>query len=127
MNIALWVVAGLMAAAFLIAGANKLLIPRAKLARAPGGGWVLDFSGRFVKTLGVLEVLGAAGLILPALTGIAPVLVPSAGVGLAVVMVGAAIVESRRREFAHALLNLCYLALLVFVAWGRFGPYPFTG
>jgi uncharacterized membrane protein len=126
MNTALWIIAGLLAAVFLLAGANKLFIPREKLAKAPGGGWVLDFSARFVKALGAVEILGAVGLILPALLDIAPVLVPLAATGLATIMVGAAIVEFRRREFKHVLLNLTYLALLVFVAWGRFGPESFT-
>jgi hypothetical protein len=125
MNTALWIIAGLLAAVFVFAGANKLFIPREKLARAPGGGWVLDFSAGFVKALGAVEILGAVGLILPALLDIAPVLVPLAATGLATIMVGAAIVEFRRREFKHVLLNLTYLALLVFVAWGRFGPESF--
>lgn len=120
MHIALWIVSGLLAAVFLVAGSTKLLIPPEKLARAPGGGWVLDFSARFVKILGALEILGAIGVILPALLHIAPVLTPLAAVGLGIVMIGAAIVESRRREFKHAALNAFYLALAVFVAWGRF-------
>ena len=127
MNLSLWIIAGLMAAVFLLAGANKLLIPQEKLAKAPGGGWVLDFSAGFVKALGAVEILGAVGLILPALLDIAPVLVPMAAVGLALIMVGAAIVTFRRQEFKHVLLNLTYLALLVFVAFGRFfGPESFT-
>ena len=128
MNLSLWIIAGLMAAVFLLAGANKLLIPQEKLAKAPGGGWVLDFSAGFVKALGAVEILGAVGLILPALLDIAPILVPMAAVGLALIMVGAAIVTFRRQEFKHVLLNLTYLALLVFVALGRFfGPESFTG
>ena len=126
MNTALWIIAGLLATVFLLAGANKLFIPREKLAKAPGGGWVLDFSAGFVKALGAVEILGAVGLILPAVLDIAPVLVPLAATGLATIMVGAAIVEFRRREFRHVLLNLTYLALLVFVVWGRFGPESFT-
>ena len=125
MNLALWIITGLLAAVFLVAGANKLFIPQEKLARAPGGGWVNDFSAEFVKGLGAVEIVGAAGLILPAAFGIAPVLVPLAAVGLATIMVGAAIVESRRRESTHVLVNLAYLALAVFVAWGRFGPKSF--
>ena len=54
-----------MAAVFLIAGANKLLMPQEKLVKAPGGGWVLDFSAGFVKALGAVEILGAVGRILP--------------------------------------------------------------
>ena len=125
MNLALWIIAGLLAAVFLLAGANKLFIPREKLARAPGGGWVNDFSAGFVKALGAVEILGAVGLILPAALGIAPVLVPLAAVGLAAIMVGAAIVTFRRQEPKHALLNLTYLALAAFVVWGRFGPESF--
>jgi len=125
MNLTLWIIAGLLAAGFLLSGAIKLFTPQKKLAKAPGGGWVLDFSAGFVKALGAVEILGAVGLILPALLDIAPVLVPLAATGLATIMVGAAIVEFRRREFKHVLLNLTYLALLVFVAWGRFGPESF--
>ena len=126
MNIALWIIAGLLAAVFLIAGANKLFIPQQKLAKAPGGGWVLDFSGGFVKTLGAVEIVGAAGLILPALLDIGPVLVPLAALGLAVIMTGAATVEFRRQEFKHMVLNLTYLALIIFVACGRFGFASFN-
>jgi uncharacterized membrane protein YphA (DoxX/SURF4 family) len=124
-NLALWIIAGLLAAVFLLAGANKLLIPQQKLAKAPGGGWVNDFSPAFVKSLGAVEIVGAVGLILPAALDIAPVLVPLAAVGLATIMVGAAIVTSRRQEFKHMLLNLVYLALIVFVAVNRFGPQSF--
>jgi uncharacterized membrane protein YphA (DoxX/SURF4 family) len=124
-NLALWIIAGLLAAVFLLAGANKLLIPQQKLAKAPGGGWVNDFSPAFVKSLGAVEIVGAVGLILPAALDIAPVLVPLAAVGLATIMVGAAIVTSRRQEFKHTLLNLVYLALIVFVAVNRFGPQSF--
>jgi DoxX-like family len=125
MDTALWIIAGLLAAVFLVAGANKLLIPRDRLAKAPGGGWVLDFGAGFVKTLGALEILGAAGLVLPALLDVAPILVPLAAAGLGLVMVGAATVEFRRREFKHVLVNLAYLALIVFLAWHRFGPESF--
>ncbi|SEG86641.1 DoxX-like family protein [Actinacidiphila yanglinensis] len=127
MNITLWTVTWLLTAVFLIAGGNKLFIPREKLARAPGGGWALDFSAGFIKQLGAVEVLGAAGLVLPALLARAQLLVPLAAVGLGLVMGGAAVVEYRRREPGHALLNLFYLALIVFVAVGRFGPESLTG
>jgi hypothetical protein len=120
MNLTLWIIAGLLAAGFLFAGATKLFIPQEKLAKTPGGGWVLDFSAGFVKALGAVEILGAVGLTLPALLDIAPILVPLAAVGLALDMVGAAIVTFRRHEFKHTLLPLFYLALAAFVAWGRF-------
>lgn len=120
MNLTLWLVTGLLAAVFLVAGSTKLFIPREKLAKAFGGDWVLDFSAGFVKALGGIELLGAVGLILPAWLDVAPVLVPLAALGLGLIMIGAAIVEFRRLEFKHALLNLSYLALIAFVMWGRF-------
>jgi hypothetical protein len=119
MNLALWIIAGLLAAVFLIAGVNKLFIPRATLAQAPGGGWVLQFSPRFIKALGAVEILGALGLILPTLLDIAPLLTPLAAAGLALIMVGAATVTLRRQEVKHLLINLTYLALATFVGWGR--------
>jgi hypothetical protein len=124
---ALWSIAGVLAAAFLVAGSNKLLISRERLARAPGGGWVLDFSPRFVKTLGALEILGAIGLIVPALLDIAPIMVPVAAVGLVLVMAGAVIVVYRRGEYKHVVVDLIYLSLAAFVMVARFGPESFTG
>ena len=124
MDVAVWVVTGVLAAAFLVAGTNKLVVPGEKLAAAPGGGWVEDFDESFVRTLGALEVLGAVGLVLPGVVGVATFLVPLAATGVGMVMVGAAVVEVRRGEPAHALLNVLYLALAVFVVWGRLGPAP---
>ncbi len=67
------------------------------------------------------------GLILPAATGIAPVLVPLAAAGLVLIMVGAVITRIRRHEFEFMVADLAYLALAGFVAWGRFfGPESFT-
>ncbi|HZE37343.1 MAG TPA: DoxX family protein [Stackebrandtia sp.] len=124
MNIALWIDAGLLALVFAFAGVNKLAIPHQKLAKAPGGGWVLDFSPAFVKALGAVEIVGAVGVVVPRLVGIAPILVPLAATGLGAIMIGAAIVELRRGERAHALLNVFYLALTVFLAVGRFAVAP---
>ena len=125
MNIALWIAAGVLAAAFLVAGLTKLFIPYETLRKTPGAGWVNDFPRPFVKSLGALEVLGAIGLILPALSGVAPGLTPAAAIGLGMVMIGAAAVSFRRHEPRHAMVNLAYLLLAAFVAWGRLGPAPF--
>lgn len=127
MNIALWIVAGVLAAVFLTAGAVKLILPKAKLVDAPAQGWAEDFSATAVKSIGILEVLAAVGLILPAVLGIVPVLVPLAAIGLALVMVGAIFTHLRRGEAKSIAGNVVYLALAVFVAWGRFGLQPFTG
>ena len=125
MNIALWIIAGLLALAFLAAGAMKLIQPNEKLA-ATGMAWVEDFSPGMVKTIGALEVLGGLGLILPAALGIIPVLVPIAAVGLAALMVGAAITHARRKERQMLPVNLVLFALADVVAVARIGPQSFT-
>ncbi|MFN8078234.1 MAG: DoxX family protein [Kineosporiaceae bacterium] len=124
MNVFLWIVAGLLAVAFLGAGAMKLSQPKAKLS-ASGMPWVDDFSAGQVKTIGALEVLAAIGLIGPPLTGIAPVLAPLAAVGLVLTMIGAAVVHARRGETQGIVVNAVLLILAAVVAWGRFGPYSF--
>ncbi|TDE97312.1 DoxX family protein [Occultella glacieicola] len=123
MDLALWIVAGLLALLFLFAGANKLLIPYDKLKNAPLSGWVSHVDPRLVKTIGAFEVLGALGLILPGVTGTAPILVPVAALGIAVIMSGAAILHVRLRDPKHMIVNLFYLALALFVAIGS----PVTG
>lgn len=124
MNIFLWIVAGLLALGFLGAGAMKLSQPREKLAASMG--WVEEFSAPMVKVIGGLEVLGALGLILPAATGIVPILTPLAAVGLALVMAGAILTHVRRKEYPVIGVNAVLLILAVVVAWGRFGPYAFA-
>ena len=121
MNIALWIIAGLLAAVFLFSGFGKLFVPREKMAEVGNAArWVLDFRPGTLKAIGALEVIGAVGLVLPAVLDIAPILVPLAAIGLALIMIGAAVVMIRRHEFKHMLVNLIYLALIAFVAWSRF-------
>jgi uncharacterized membrane protein YphA (DoxX/SURF4 family) len=119
-NIALWVVAGLLALVFLGAGFAKLTQPKEKLQANPNMAWTEDFSPGMIKTIGALEVLGGLGLILPELTGIAPVLTPLAAVGLVLVMLGAAVTHARRKETQTIVVNVVLGALAVFVAVGRF-------
>ncbi len=127
MDLALWIVAGLLAAVFLISSA-KLFVPKEKLAgMSAASRWVEDFSPGALKAIGALELLVAVGLILPAALDIAPVLVPLAAVGAGLLMVGAVITRLRRGEKATIVPDLVYLAMAVFVAWGRFGPESFTG
>jgi hypothetical protein len=127
MNLILWIVAGLLAVAYLIGG-GKLIMPKEKIAaKAPGARWVEDFSAGSVKAIGALEVLAVLGLVLPAALDIAPVLVPLAAPGLVMIMVGAVITRMRRHEAKFMVGDVVYLALAGFVAWGRFGPGSFTG
>jgi uncharacterized membrane protein YphA (DoxX/SURF4 family) len=128
MNLALWIVAGVLAAAYLFSGGGKLIVPKEKMAAlGRNANWVEDFSPASLKAIGALEVLGATGLILPGALGIAPVLVPLAALGLVVIMIGAVITRIRRREFTFMLADLAYLVLAAFVAWGRLGPESFSG
>ena len=126
MNLTLWIIAGLLAAAFLAGGGMKLTKPKEKLA-ASGMGFVAEFSAGGVKAIGALEVLAGVGLILPAALGIAPILVPLAAVGVVLLMVGAIITHLRRHEMPSVGVNLVVLTLAALVAWGRFGPASFTG
>jgi uncharacterized membrane protein YphA (DoxX/SURF4 family) len=126
MTMALWIVEIVLAVAFAGSGLMKLAVPKDKLVTS-GQGWAQDVSPTNIRLIGLVEVLGAAGLILPALTHVAPILVPLAAVGLVFVMVGAAVLHSRRKEPMNIAVNVLLLALAVFVAWGRFGPYPFGG
>jgi uncharacterized membrane protein YphA (DoxX/SURF4 family) len=128
MNVALWIATGLLAVAFLIAGGGKLIMPKEKIAaQGASSRWVEDFSPRALEAIGALELLGVMGLILPAALNIAPVLVPLAALGLAMIMVGAVITRIRRHEVKFVAGNLVLLTVAGFVAWGRFGPEPFAG
>lgn len=125
MNVFLWIVAGLLAAMFLAAGLTKLTQERRKLLANPNMKWTEDFSAGTIKLIGTAEVLGALGLILPGVLDIAPVLVPLAATGLAVLMLGAAITHARRKESQPVVINAVLLILALVVAIFRFGPNSF--
>jgi hypothetical protein len=127
MNLALWIAQGFLAVLFLVGSSTKLFVPKEKMAgMGATSRWVEDFSPGTLKAIGALELLAAAGLILPAVLDIAPVLVPLAATGAALLFAGAAIMRLRRHE-VYFVGDLVYLAVAAFVAWGRFGPEPFTG
>jgi uncharacterized membrane protein YphA (DoxX/SURF4 family) len=122
MNIALWIVQILLALAFLMAGIMKSTQPLEKLATRMG--WVKDLAARNVRLIGILEILGAIGLIIPAVTGILPWLTPVAAIGLVLTMIGAMITHTRRGEFPSLGSNFVLLALAAFVVIGRFVVMP---
>lgn len=124
MNVVLWVLAILLAVAFLAAGLMKLLQPKEKLL-ASGQGWVQDVNPGAVKLIGAVEVLAAIGLVLPAALDVVPVLVPLAATGLVVLMVGAIVTHARRKETQSVVVNAVLLILAAVVVWGRFGPHSF--
>jgi uncharacterized membrane protein YphA (DoxX/SURF4 family) len=125
-NLALWIIAGVLAFAFFGSGAMKLAQSKDKLVASSTGGWAADWSPASIKLVGLAEIAGAIGLILPALLHIAPILVPLAAVGLILVMLGAAVVHSRRHELPNVAINVVLLLLAAFVAWGRFAQLPFS-
>ena len=122
MGIALWVVQVLLAAVFLVSGATKLARPKEKLVKK--WAWVEDFSQPTVLIIGALEVLGAIGIVLPALTGILPWLTPLAALGLVLTMIGAALTHLRRAEYGGIAVTAVLLILAAFVAYGRFFVLP---
>jgi uncharacterized membrane protein YphA (DoxX/SURF4 family) len=125
MNLAVWIAAIVLAAVFAGSGLMKQFVPKEKLVTS-GQGWAEDFSPTNIRLIGLAEILGAIGVVLPAAVPIAPILVPLAATGLVFVMVGAATVHARRKEAMNIAVNVVLIALAVFVARGRFGPYSFT-
>lgn len=109
MLIALWIINGLLALAFLGAGVFKLVRPRPALIEA-GLAWAEDFSPLAIRLIATAEVLGALGLVLPLATGILPILTPIAAAALAALMIGATVVHLRRKETPVPTLVLAALA-----------------
>lgn len=127
MNLVLWIVTGLLATVLLVSTA-KMFVPREKIASVgPAGEWVMDFSPAALRVIGTLEILAAAGLILPAVLDIAPIMVPVTATCVALLFTGAVIMRLRRGERVTIVADLVYLVLAGFVAVARFGPYSFTG
>jgi hypothetical protein len=119
-NIALWIVQGFLALTYLAAGGLKVVRPREQLVASGRFDWMKDTSDAGVKAVGAVEILGALGLILPELTGIAPILTPIAATGLVIVQIGAIRVHLTRNERQPLPANALLLLLAAFVATVRF-------
>jgi putative oxidoreductase len=118
LNIALWIAQALLAAAFLMAGGMKLVTPMEQLTAT------MPMSGLFLRFIGVVEVAGAIGVVVPAATRIQPRLTIFAALGLLIVMVGAFITHLTRSEYSSLVAPLVLGALAAFVAWGRAKKAP---
>ncbi|MPZ77826.1 MAG: DoxX family protein [Deltaproteobacteria bacterium] len=118
MNVALWIAQGLLAAVFLFAGGIKLVLPVEELTAQ------MPLPGLFVRLIGVVEVLGAIGVILPGLVRIRPGLTPLAAAGLVIIMIGATVFTLATGNVAMALIPLAVGLLAAFVAYGRWRPAP---
>jgi hypothetical protein len=119
MTYVLWTVQVLLALLFLFAGGAKLVLPAEALLKGPVALPVL-----FLRFIGVCEVLGAIGLILPGLLRIRPRLTPLAAGGLAIIMIGATVVNLMGEGSAVALITLVVGLLAAFVAYGRWRLIP---
>jgi uncharacterized membrane protein YphA (DoxX/SURF4 family) len=122
LHVGLWVVQALLAVMFGMAGVSKSTQPIAQLAQQLV--WPGDVPEGLVRFIGVSELLGALGLLLPSLTRIKPGLTPLAAAGLVAVMGMAAVFHLTRAEYGGLVFNLVLGALAAFVAWGRFRKAP---
>ena len=120
MNVALWTTQVLLAALFLFAGGVKLAMPAERLAQQA------HMSGALLHFIGVLEVLGALGLVLPGLTGIRPRLMPLAAAGLIIIMIGATVISAATHGGAAGIMPFATGCALAFVALGRYQISPHT-
>lgn len=122
LNIVLWIAQSLLAAMFLMAGAMKLTSPIETLSESLP--WVTAVPAALVRIIGLSELLGGLGLLLPSVLRIKPQLTVWAGIGLAAVMVLAAIFHGSRGEFSAIGMNVVLMAIALFIAWGRNKKVP---
>ena len=118
MNIALWIFQALLALLFLFAGGVKLILPIEEMTKQ------MPLPGLFLRFIGVCEVLGGLGLILPGLLRIRPALTPLAAAGLVIIMIGAIALTLKSGQIGPALFSLVVGLLAAFVAYGRWRLAP---
>ena len=118
MNVVLWIIQVLLALLFLFAGVTKLILPIEEMTKQ------MAMPGLFLRFLGVVEVLGALGLILPGLFRIKTWLTPLAAVGLTIIVVGATVITLKIGGGASAMIPLVTALLSAFVAYGRWRLAP---
>lgn len=123
MNIALWIIQVLLALLFLFAGGTKLVLSIETLT-SMGSPNQVHLPGLFIRFIGVCEVVGAIGLILPGLLRTRPGLTPIAAAGLVIIMIGATVLTFVADGFAMALTPLLAGLLAAFVAYGRWRRTP---
>lgn len=122
MDIAAWIIQILLALAFALAGWQKIVTPTEKFPEAMVVTRNLSVPVR--RTVGVLEVAAAVGLILPMLTGILPILTPLAAAGLILTMIGAIFANISARQYSSVGINLVFIVLSAFVIYARFVALP---
>ena len=121
MNIALWTLQILLGLLFVFAGGMKLVLPIEEMTEQ------MALPGAFLRFIGVAELLGGLGLVLPGLTGIRPGLTPLAAAGLVIIMIGATVIGFMISGVTGALLPLAVGVGLAFIAYGRWRLMPLRG
>jgi uncharacterized membrane protein YphA (DoxX/SURF4 family) len=123
MNILLWIIQVLLALLFLFAGGTKLVLP-VEVLNAMGSPNQVHLPGLLLKLVGLFEVLGALGLILPGLFRVKTGLTPLAAAGLVIIMIGAVVLTIIGDGIGMAIVPLVVLFLVAFVAYGRWRLAP---
>ena len=126
LNIALWIAQLMLATMFLMAGGSKLAMNYADMVKMATEAKGFIMPEALLRFIGVSEVAGALGMILPAATRVMPILTAWAAVGLGTIMVLASALHASRSEWGSVGTCVFLLALAVFVAWGRFKAAPIT-
>ncbi|QKZ14131.1 DoxX family protein [Spirosoma sp. KUDC1026] len=122
LNLTLWIAQLLTAILLLWAGYVKIAKPITELAAM--WPWAGEVSATFVRFTGVIDLLGALGLILPAALRIQPRLTPVAAVGIILLMICATVFHLLRGEGANIGFNIGVIVIAAFIAWGRFTKAP---
>jgi hypothetical protein len=123
MNIILWILQVLLALLYIWAGGFKLVVPSSVLAAQSPPGQIM-LPGMLLKFIGLCELLGGFGLILPGIFKTKQFLIPLAAAGLVIIMIGATVIVFAGGMVGGALFNLVITLLLAFVAYGRWRLRP---
>ncbi len=119
MNTLLWILQVVMSAAFMYSGICKSTFSIRKLVYEKGQTGVEYLSLPFVRFIGISEILGAVGIILPWWLNILPILTPVSAILFAFIMIPAAIIHYKRKEPKNVLTNVVFFCICIFIAYGR--------
>jgi uncharacterized membrane protein YphA (DoxX/SURF4 family) len=118
MNTTLWVLQCITALAFMYSGINKSILSEQKLVLSGQTG-VEGLSLPFIRFIGISEILGSIGVVLPVLLNVLPVLTPLSAIGFAIIMVPAAMIHYKRHENRNVMTNCILFMISLFIAYGR--------
>ncbi|MBQ4804014.1 DoxX family protein [Aquimarina sp. MMG015] len=122
LNISLWIVQVLLSIMFIMAGLMKLSQPISELSISLP--WTTDTPEFLIRFIGLSELLGGIGFVLPALLRIKPKLTAYAGIGISIIMLLASVLHTYRGEYSSIIFNFLILGMAVYVAWGRLKKIP---